>query len=100
MLAVLATTVSRLLTKDPRSVEVLLNQLNENTTAEDPTDEDAVELAAKNWLFSFVPVRLEYRIDPRVDCEKCRARSVKNLEGSKDTSSKVFVDFFGCPVQL
>ncbi|ETO70489.1 hypothetical protein F444_13024 [Phytophthora nicotianae P1976] len=50
MLAVLATTVSRLHTKDPRSVEVLLNQLNENTIAEDPTDEDAVELAAKNWL--------------------------------------------------
>ncbi|ETK73769.1 hypothetical protein L915_19336, partial [Phytophthora nicotianae] len=40
MSAVLATMLSRLHAKDPMSVDELLNPLDENTTAEDPTDED------------------------------------------------------------
>ncbi|ETN13299.1 hypothetical protein PPTG_22325 [Phytophthora nicotianae INRA-310] len=32
------------------SVGKLLNPPDESTTAEDPTDDDSVELATKNWL--------------------------------------------------
>ncbi|KUF79051.1 hypothetical protein AM587_10001669 [Phytophthora nicotianae] len=40
MSAVLATMLSRLHVKDPMSVDELLNPPDENTAAEDPTDED------------------------------------------------------------
>ncbi|ETN21797.1 hypothetical protein PPTG_01889 [Phytophthora nicotianae INRA-310] len=40
MPAALATMVSRLHAKDPVSMDELLNPPVENTTAEDPTDED------------------------------------------------------------
>ncbi|ETI39058.1 hypothetical protein F441_15135 [Phytophthora nicotianae CJ01A1] len=50
MSAVLATMLSRLYATDPMSVGEFLNPPDENTTADEFTDDDSVELATKNWL--------------------------------------------------
>ncbi|ETL80452.1 hypothetical protein L917_19057, partial [Phytophthora nicotianae] len=42
--------LSRLHAKDPMSVDELLNPLDENTTAEDPTDEDFCGVGDQRWL--------------------------------------------------